>query len=225
MVDAARGGDPKAFGELVRRYRPRIYALALHMTGSTSDADDIAQDAFLRAFNKLPEFEGRSEFFTWVYRIALHRALNAKRDKKRRPTVDMEDPRVSKAVTADAWGDPRRASELRETYSRLLTAFDLLSPLLRTTVVLVVLQGLSHAEAAVVLGTNEGTIAWRVHEARSQLKRHLDHDPALARDPSGAHPVREPSRTVRQQHRIQSGPHPALAAPFSLERALALLIA
>lgn len=224
-MEAARGGDPKAFGELVRRYRPRIYALALHMTGSESDADDIAQDAFLRAFSKLPEFEGRSEFFTWVYRIALHRALNAKRDKKRRPTVDMEDPRVSKAVTADAWGDPRRAAELRETYGRLLAAFDLLSPLLRTTIVLVILQGLSHAEAAVVLGTNEGTIAWRVHEARAQLRRHIDDElTALVPDPSGTHRLREPSRPVRA-YRTPSGPHPALAPPFSLERALAFLIA
>lgn len=221
LVDAARRGDPSAFGELVRRYRPRIYALALHMTGSESDADDIAQDAFLRAFRKLPEFEGRSEFFTWVYRIALHRALNTKRDRKRRPLVEMEDPRVAKAVVADSWGDPRRAAELRETYSRLLAAFDRLSPLLRTTLVLVVLQGLSHAEAAVVLGSTCGTIAWRVHEARNQLRRWLDDDTLFDRDPSGEYLVTRVAR-ARKEH---SGPHPALAPPFSLERALALLIA
>lgn len=174
LVEAARTGDPKAFDELVKRYRPRIFALALHMTGSRSDADDITQDAFLRAYAKLSEFEGRSEFFTWLYRIALHRALNMQRDRRRRPAVDFEDPRVGMAVAVDAGGDPRRSAELREQYAHLLHALDRLSPVLRTTVVLTTLQDLSYTEAAIILETNEGTIAWRVHEARAQLKRCLD---------------------------------------------------
>ena len=98
LVEAARNGDPRAFEMLVKRYRHRIFALALHMTGSPSDADDITQDAFVRAFKNIHRFEGRSEFFTWLYRIALHRALNVKRDRKRRPTVDLEDARVEIAA-------------------------------------------------------------------------------------------------------------------------------
>ena len=70
----AKRGDSNAFDDLVRKYRPRVYALALHLTGQESDADDITQDAFLRAYSKIHDFEGRSEFFTWLYRIALHRA-------------------------------------------------------------------------------------------------------------------------------------------------------
>ena len=66
LVAAAKAGDPRAFEELVRRYRKRIFALALHLTGTPSDADDIAQDVFMRAFKALDRFEGRSEFFTWV---------------------------------------------------------------------------------------------------------------------------------------------------------------
>ncbi len=181
LVERAKSGDPRAFEELFRRYRPRIYALALHLTGRQSDADDITQDAFLRAYSKIGEFEGRSEFFTWLYRIALHRALNIKRDRGRRKTVDIEDPRVEFAVKVDAAGDPRRAIELHEAYSHLLAAFDRLSPVLRTTVVLTVLQGLSYKEAAVVLESNEGTIAWRVHEARKQIKDTMDR---LLREPT-----------------------------------------
>lgn len=170
LVEAARSGDRRAFDELVRRYRPRIYAVALHLTGRPSDADDITQDAFFKAYQKLPEFEGRSEFFTWLYRITLHRALNVKRNEGRRRNVDPDDPRVAAALVVDAAGDPVRALELRDTYVQLVAAFDRLSPLLRTTVVLTTLQGLSHKEAAVVLETTEGTIAWRVHEARAQLR-------------------------------------------------------
>lgn len=170
LVALAKAGDGRAFEELVRRFRPRIFALALHMTGSRSDADDITQDCFLRAYRKLDQFEGRSEFFTWLYRIALHRALNQKRDRKRRPTMDVDDPRVTVAVAIDAAGDPRRALELRESYALLVAALDRLSPVLRTTIVLTTMQGLSYKEAAVVLETNEGTIAWRVHEARNQMR-------------------------------------------------------
>ena len=175
LVARAKTGDTAAFDELVRKYRPRVYALALHLTGQSSDADDITQDAFLKAYHKLPEFEGRSEFFTWIYRITLHRALNAKRDHKRRRTVSMDDPRLVAAVAADAEGDPERATQLRDRYRALLEAFDRLTPLLQTTVVLTTLQGLSYKEAAVVLATTEGTIAWRIHEARRKMAAYLDH--------------------------------------------------
>ena len=182
LVDRAKRGDSNAFDELVRKYRPRVYALALHLTGQASDADDITQDAFLKAYHKLPEFAGRSEFFTWIYRITLHRALNAKRDQNRRRTVPFDDPRLVAAVAADAQGDPERAVQLRDRYRALLEAFDRLSPLLQTTVVLTTLQGLNYKEAAVVLETTEGTIAWRIHEARRKMRGYLDGlDRGLAR--------------------------------------------
>lgn len=182
LVARAKRGDSNAFDDLVRKYRPRVYALALHLTGQESDADDITQDAFLKAYHKLPEFEGRSEFFTWIYRITLHRALNAKRDKNRRRTVPFDDPRLVAAVAVDAHGDPERAVQLRDRYRALLEAFDRLSPLLQTTVVLTTLQGLNYKEAAVVLETTEGTIAWRIHEARRKMRGYLDGlDRGLAR--------------------------------------------
>ncbi|UCF47955.1 MAG: RNA polymerase sigma factor [Myxococcales bacterium] len=174
LVARAKAGEAAAFDELVRKYRARVYSLALHLTGQASDADDITQDAFLKAYHKLPEFEGRSEFFTWIYRITLHRALNAKRDGKRRRTVPFDDPRLIAAVAVDSHGDPERAVQLRDRYRALLEAFDQLSPLLQTTVVLTTLQGLSYKEAAVVLETSEGTIAWRIHEARRKMQGYLD---------------------------------------------------
>ncbi|HVK77964.1 MAG TPA: sigma-70 family RNA polymerase sigma factor [Kofleriaceae bacterium] len=180
LVAAAKGGDPRAFEELVRRYRKRIFALALHLTGSPSDADDIAQDVFMRAYKALDRFEGRSEFFTWVYRMAVNRSLNARRDKGRRPEDPLEDPRVEYAVAIDAHGDPQRAAELRQTYARLLRALDSLPAEMRTSVVLVSLQGMSHGEAAVVQKCSEGTIAWRMHEARSRLQAAMAPDTLAA---------------------------------------------
>jgi RNA polymerase sigma-70 factor (ECF subfamily) len=173
LVRRAKAGDRAAFGELVRRYRERIFALALHLTGCESDADDIAQEVFLRAYRKLDQFAGRSEFFTWVYRIAVNRALNARRNSKRRGETGLDDPRLTKAVAADASDDPVLAAELRRTYARLLHALDRLPPAMRTTVVLVALQGLSHGEAAVVQDCSPGTIAWRIHKAREHLRRAL----------------------------------------------------
>ena len=174
LVARAKGGDQAAFDELVRKYRARVYSLALHLTGQASDADDITQDAFLKAYHKLPEFEGRSEFFTWIYRITLHRALNAKRDRSRRRTVPIDDPRLVAAVAVDSHGNPERAVQLRDEYRALLEAFDQLSPLLQTTVVLTALQGLSYKEAAVVLDTTEGTVAWRIHESRRKMQAVLE---------------------------------------------------
>jgi RNA polymerase sigma-70 factor, ECF subfamily len=73
LVERAKAGDAQAFDALVRRYRKRILALALHLSGSESEAEDITQDVFLSAFRALDGFEGRSEFFTWVYRLTVIR--------------------------------------------------------------------------------------------------------------------------------------------------------
>lgn len=174
LVRLAREGDTRAFEALVRRYRPKIQALALHLTGRASDADDVTQEVFLRAYRKLDQFEGRSEFYTWLYRIAVHRAIALRRQRGRRTMVDFDDPRIERAIEVDAGGDPQRAVLLRESYARLLGAFDRLSPTLSTTVALVALQGMSHKDAARVLDTTEGTIAWRMHEARRQLRERMD---------------------------------------------------
>jgi len=232
LVEAARNGDPRAFEGLVKRYRHRIYALALHMTGSPADADDITQDAFMRAFKNLHRFEGRSEFFTWLYRIALNRALNLRRDRVRRRTADLDDPRVTVAVAVDSGGDPGRALELRQAYAHLVVAFDKLSPLLKTTITLTMMQGLSYPEAAVVLDTSEGTIAWRIHEARKQMRAALDR---AFKDPTPVQLARKAHEEAFEAHASHSMLPPPRRAPAaeiplgdhqemnSLEMALALL--
>ena len=168
LVAAAKAGDARAFEALVARYRKRIFALALHITGSSSEADDITQEIFLKAYRCLGTFEGRSQFFTWVYRMTVNRSLNARRDRARRGE-DTDDPRLELAVAVDARSNPSRAAELRQTYARLLRALEALPADMRTTVILVCLQGLAYGEVAVVQNVSEGTIAWRMHEARRRM--------------------------------------------------------
>lgn len=169
LVAAAKNGDQQAFDMLVKRYRKRIYALALHITGSASEADDITQDVFLKAYRALADFEGRSEFFTWVYRMTVNRSLNARRDRARRGEDTLDDPRLELAVAVDVRSNPGREAELRQTYARLLRALDGLPVDMRTTVILVCMQGMAHGEVAVIQNVSDGTIAWRMHEARRRL--------------------------------------------------------
>ncbi len=206
LVLAAKNGNRRAFAGLVLRYRPRILALALHLTGNAHDAEDITQDVFLRAWQHLPTFEHRSAFFTWIYRIAVNRALQARERRRARPESPLDDPRVDLAIAVDAGGSPARAMELRETYHRLVAAFDALSPLLRTTVALTTLQGMTYPEAAEVLTTTEGTVAWRMHEARNKLRD------ALSREPSPAvKPAAVKSRARKRVERDDEGLSVALA--------------
>lgn len=174
LLARARRGDNAAFGELAIQYRKRLFALALQLCGNASDAEDVVQETLFRAYRYLPQWEARSQFGTWLYRIAVNRALTQRRRAGiARARVRLDDDRVRAALSVDGGGDPAHAAQLAESYALLLTALDALSPTLRTTVVLVALQGVSHREAASIAGTTEGTIAWRMHEARRLLQQAL----------------------------------------------------
>src|SRR5258708_3264817 len=82
-LDRARAGDREAFGRLVRRHQQRVYSTALHILGNHGDADDVAQETFVRAYRGLSTFDGRADFFTWLYRITVNTALNALRGDRR----------------------------------------------------------------------------------------------------------------------------------------------
>ncbi|MCC6902022.1 MAG: sigma-70 family RNA polymerase sigma factor [Polyangiaceae bacterium] len=177
LVDAARKGDAEAFGVLVRRHQRRIYRLAAHLLRDGAEAEDVTQDTFVRAYGALDRFDGRSEPFTWMYRIAVNLSLNAIRSRKTgRKATTPDDPRIE-GLLADqksVEADPARLAADRQAARALAEGVDLLSETLRTTLILVSVDGLSHAEAAEVLGCPEGTVAWRVHEARKKLRAHLE---------------------------------------------------
>jgi RNA polymerase sigma-70 factor (ECF subfamily) len=175
LVERARSGDAGAFGQLVRRHQARIHRLAAHLLRDRAEAEDVAQETFVRAYRALGRFDGRSEPYTWFYRIAVNLSLNALRSRKaRRSTTAADDPRLDAiALEAPAPGDPRGEAGRRQLYEALASGIDGLSDTLRTTLVLVCVDGRSHEEASVILGAPEGTIAWRVHEARRKLREYM----------------------------------------------------
>ncbi|MEJ2368729.1 MAG: sigma-70 family RNA polymerase sigma factor [Acidobacteriota bacterium] len=177
LVDAAREGDADAFGVLVRRHQKRIFRLAVHLLRNAAEAEDVAQETFVRAYGALDRFDGRSEPFTWIYRIAVNLSLNTIRARKpgRRSTA-ADDPRIEPLLVERraAYADPDRLAADRQLARALCEGMDELSDTLRTTLVLVSIDGLSHAEASQVLGCPEGTVAWRVHEARKKLRAYLE---------------------------------------------------
>jgi len=177
LVDRARTGDVEAFGQLVRRHQPRILRLALHMLRDKSEAEDVAQETFIRAYQALARFDGRSEPYTWLYRIGVNLSLNAIRSRKTaRHGGDANDPRLDAFMVETRPGrnaDPSGDAGRKQEYTALCEGIDGLSETLRTTLVLVCVDGLSHEEASRVLGAPEGTIAWRVHEARRKLREFM----------------------------------------------------
>ncbi len=92
LVEACRGGQTEAFGALVRRYQERLYPTILRLIGSAEDAEDVLQDAFVRAFERLDQFHGESSFYTWIYRIAVNLALSGYR--RRRVRVSLKRSRM-----------------------------------------------------------------------------------------------------------------------------------
>ncbi|EYF04020.1 RNA polymerase sigma factor [Chondromyces apiculatus] len=177
LVDQARGGDAGAFGLLVRRHQKRIFRLAFHLVRSGAEAEDVTQETFVRAYQALGRFDGRSEPFTWLYRIAVNLSLNTIRARKpTRDSTSSDDPRVEGLLreTRLTFGsDPATASQQRQLAAALCDGIDALSDTLRTTLILVCIDGIAHEEASKILGCPEGTVAWRVHEARRKLREYL----------------------------------------------------
>lgn len=172
LIERAKKGDGAAFGQLIRQHQRRIYACAVQMLGDRGEAEDAVQETFLRAYRAIDRFDGRAELSTWLYRICINVSLNTLRRRKRVDASDVNDPRVPEPAADPSQGqtDPRHGAQARELYGRLSTALDALSPSLRATVVLVLIEGVPQREAATALGCSEGTVAWRVHEARRRLR-------------------------------------------------------
>ncbi|KUF10621.1 RNA polymerase sigma factor [Pseudoponticoccus marisrubri] len=162
LARAAADGDRQAFAALVGRVYDRVYAYAYRVTGSKADAEDLAQDICAALPVKLKGWRGEARVTTWLYRITV----NAARDRFRR--------QASFARAADGWGDWElaRRAEAAETAERvdwLHAAMTALNRDLRETLALV-LDGVSHGEAASILGISEGTVSWRISEAKKRLR-------------------------------------------------------
>ncbi len=176
LVRRAQDGDLSAYDELIRRHQSRIYGLLYHMTANHEDANDLTQEAFIRGFNALPSFRGGSSFFTWIYRVAVNRALNFRKQlRNRTPHLSLNDldfPGESETQLQELIGDqtPRRAAALAELQEKLNGALLKLSEKHRLVVTMHDIQGLSYDEIAQILGCNVATVRTRLFYARQLLQ-------------------------------------------------------
>ena len=178
LIKKARQGDLAAYDDLVRRYQQRIYATIYHMTSNHEDANDLAQDTFIKAFQALKSFKGGSSFYTWVYRIAVNKTINFLKQRKNRVQMSLNDLDFNAEHDPDmvalvSENTPRRQAGLTELQEKLNEAMQKLSEVHRLVVTLHDVQGLPHEEIAQIMDCNVGTVRSRLFYARQQLQGYL----------------------------------------------------
>lgn len=182
LVERCLEGDEEACEALVRRYQDRVFSLVYSIIGGTDQVEDIAQEAFLKAFRSLKSFRGGSSFYTWLYRITVNTALNALRSKGRRQEASLEDLGGLEFLVDPDVG-PAESAARRQLASRVREAIDRLDEQYRTIVYLRELEDLSYEEIAEVVELPVGTVKSRLFRARQHLKELLeDLLPAPARE-------------------------------------------
>jgi RNA polymerase sigma-70 factor, ECF subfamily len=175
LIEQCLAGRREAFGQLVERYQHRLFHSLLHVLGSADDAQDVAQDAFVHAFEKLASFKGQAAFYSWLFRIALNAAVSAKR-KTRRMTVSVDARREASGVEPtddDPSNEPSYAMQVTDRQRLVRQALAELSDEFRTALVLKEMDGMSYEEIAAVVDVPLGTVRSRIHRARLELRAKL----------------------------------------------------
>ena len=168
-VRQSRNGDPAAFEALIRTHQRMIHSLTFRMTGSAADAEDLAQEVFIRAYRQLGSYQSTAKFSSWLYRIAINACLNWRQREKRRGRIHAGWAESNAALQAEG----HAATDEQEPGWGVHVAVMKLPPGQRAAIVLTVFDGHTHAEAAKLLGCSETTVSWRVFAARRKLKRLL----------------------------------------------------
>ncbi len=178
VVQRARAGDHAAFRVLVERYQGRAYRLALRVLRDEDQARDVVQDAFLKVYGSLDRFEGRSSFYTWLYRIVMNLCLDRKRRDRSDREVEWDEETAGGSLADPAVADPAQSgpeaeavrSELRTFVARAIEA---LPEDARRAIQLREIDGLSYKEIAEALGIPKGTVMSRLYYARRRLQEAL----------------------------------------------------
>jgi len=177
LVQRVQKGDRSAFDLLVLKYQHRVLKLVGRFVSNPAEAEDVAQDAFLKAYRALPSFRGESAFYTWLYRIAINTAKNSLVATRRRPVdfdLDLQDPdqfdRHAKLKEVDT---PERVLLTEEIRQVVQGAMEQLPEDLRTAIVLRELDGLSYEEIAEAMDCPVGTVRSRIFRAREAIDKRL----------------------------------------------------
>jgi RNA polymerase sigma-70 factor (ECF subfamily) len=171
LIDRFKGGDQTAFEEIVLKYQDRIYNLCRYMLGNTHDAQDAAQDTFIKAYQNLKKFKPESSLYTWLYRIAVNTCL----DYKKRPffaslfrSSDEREEFIVEYPSDEP--SPERLYESKQIGDVVQRSLKHLSPKLRTVIILKEIEGLSYEGIAEVLEVSVGTVKSRISRAREELR-------------------------------------------------------
>ena len=169
LIDESLQGNFEAYGELVRKYQNRLYSVVVHIVGCTVEAEDVVQDAFVRALTHLESFRRESSFYTWLYRIAVNTAIRCR--QKSSPMISLERWQESRGdETSDSYDSPVDALLRKERARMLHDALSRLSDHHRIIIALREIEGFDYETIASILKISIGTVRSRLHRARSQLR-------------------------------------------------------
>ena len=177
LIRSAMDGDEEAFRGLMERYKGRGYGVALGIVGDPDDAQDVLQDAFVKAWYRIREFRFGSNFYTWFYRLLVNQAIDRWRKRSRAATVPLDERWLSEGISLPESAvypkTPEQMAGNRELVEGLNRAIAALPEYHRTVVVLREVDGLSYEEIAQVLDCSVGTVMSRLHYARAKLREAL----------------------------------------------------
>ncbi len=178
LVKRVQRGDKTAFDLLVRKYQHKVVKLVLRYVRNPAEAEDIAQEAFIKAYRALPQFRGDSAFYTWMYRIAINTAKNSLASRDRSPIrydLDLTDPEESHSVQSKLQDpDTPEGMALTEEIRLIVnSAIDALPEELKTAIVLRELDGLSYEEISAAMECPVGTVRSRIFRAREAIDKRL----------------------------------------------------
>ena len=184
LVCKAQSGDRKAFEQLVLKYQPRLYTLSYKLAGNYTDAQDLAQEAFIKAYKGLGNFRGEAEFGTWLYRIAVNIWLNEKRRREKNVTYSLDEPlmtadgEITREIP-DSTGDPLEILQTKEFRGLVASALNEITKEHKTVLVLREIEGFSYDEIAAIIECSIGTVRSRLNRAREALRKKIE---VLARE-------------------------------------------
>lgn len=176
LVERSKKGDREAFEHLVRLYENKVYTIAYRLMGNHADASDLAQDAFIKIYQALPNFRGDSSFSTWIYHITVNVCRDELRKRQRRPTVSLDEPAGENNTTYEIRSSapgPEEMLDRSETQAMIQECLNNLSDDYRTILVMREIQELAYEEIAELLGCSLGTVKSRLSRARQALKEKI----------------------------------------------------
>jgi RNA polymerase sigma-70 factor (ECF subfamily) len=181
LIAECLSGQTHAFGDLVARYQNRLFNTLVNVLGSVDDAHDVAQEAFVNAFQKLHTFRGHSAFYSWLFRIALNSAVSQKRKQRAVVSIDAaRDQSGEEPIDRHPATRPEHGLESSERQMAVRAALAELAEEFRTALILKEMEDLSYEEISEIVGCPIGTVRSRIHRARAELRVKLQ---GLLREP------------------------------------------